>query len=948
MPFLGALTAGNLETMRGTLTVEPRHMAALYVSLCPNTNVYTARVNQASFTSPLAQLTYDGGAGTLADVLVGMTVLISKTNDRAAAFFRGRVRAAPTASILYINETDGTQFDDDDYIFVIDDFALHEKMARDVLGVLYPDWNVAFRTLKPLIYGLKSGYADWVTSDVYQISFAPTVVATTSGASISSYLWDVGDGTITVGAASDKNITATFPAGFRWISLTATDDEGVSQIRYIPIWAHDPDTYPPQLLETGDFTVSASIQDGYNATLTAFDGVDAVLDQTLVCAWVDESYNGTKQHIDQNVAMIGRLRSESNRSDYGEDGNLDASVTFEVEGVITQMQRIRASALEIARDNIPEAFNEIEYLTIWRAVHLFLTEYSTFAELHSLYFDDVGTTFQYGTLTTAGQNIHTTIIDLAESLNAVFQCSGTGECEFVRKAVYLDSDARDALATVLDMSSTDILGSLGYEKQHIDPVGFVRADGGAYRLATADTSAYLAAAPAGTPGTGADEVELRRQILQSNQTTADEQAELVTRVGNALAEAQEAISIPVTLPDGYWFLVPDAAAWYTMTLDGTELAKEIVLTDSTRWILSSIELAFSNETGTIEVSTVLTIETLGEDGEIVALPAIETEEYPIEIGEFDEPIDLPIVVPEDTDFDFTDDDGGWGSDVGTHTGDGWIPDCVGGTSEYMDIYYEFGVNVSLISMSCVYDAVYAGGADNANAFLARSPSYEWFNFKSWTTETGNGQSNSVSIDPPFVCNAIRLIQYAGGSDCTGELTVTSFSYEALDPPGDWSYTFDFTVSQYGFVFDLYSGLPEGKWVSGTGLIGLFRRPYGFGGAFWINAYLDFEIDVDIIKAEMYYDYDPLNVRYRTRKMGGSINAGATDYFLVNEEDYGPPVQPTQDLYGPYSEWEASDTIDRFRVVIADVRNAYAPPQGTEGSIVIRSITIYGTGTNPFA
>jgi len=948
MPFLGALTAGNLETMRGTSTVEPRHVSALYVSLCPNTNVYTARVNQATFSSPLAQLTYDGGSGTLADVLVGMTVLVSKTNDRAAAFFRGRVRAAPSASILYINETDGTQFDDDDYIFVIDDFALHEKMARDVLGVLYPDWNVAFRTLKPLIYDLKSGYADWVTSDVYQIAFAPTVVATTSGASIATYSWDVGDGTITVGAASDKNITATFPAGFRWISFTSTDDQGESQIRYIPIWAHDPDTYPPQLLETGDFTVSASIQDGYNASLTAFDGVDAVLDQTLVCAWVDESYNGTKQHIDQNVAMIGRLRSESNRSDYGEEGNLDASVTFEVEGVITQMQRIRASALEIARSASPDAFNEVDDLTIWRAVHLFLTEYSTFAELHSLYFDDVGTTFAYGTLTTAGQNMHGTIIDLAESLNAVFQCSGTGECEFVRKAVYLDSNARDALATVMDMSSIDILGSLGYEKQHIKPVGYVRADGGGYKAALDAPSAYLAAAPAGTPATGADEVELRRQVLQANQTAANEQAELVARVGNALAEAQNADTIPITLPDGYWFLVPDAAAWYTVTLDGTELAKEIVLDDTTRWILSSIELVFSNETGTAEVSAVLTIETLGEDGEIVPLPSIETEEYPVDLGEFDEPIDLPIVVPEDTDFDFTDDDGGWEPNDGSHSpGDGWEPDCIGGTHEVLDIYYEFGVNITLTGMSCVYDAVYGGGADNDNAFLARAPSGDWYNFKSWTTVTGNDQTESVDIDPPFVCDAIRLIQYAGGNDCTGDLILKAFNYEALDQAGEWSHTFDFTISQYGFEFDLYSGEPEGAWIEGTGLVGLFRHPYGSGGAFWIRATLDLGADVTFTKAEMWYDYDPLNLRYRVRRLGGYLDE-VLDNFLVDESDYGPPVEPEQELYGPYGEWEATGTVDSFRIVVSDLRNGYAPAQGTQGEVVVRKVIVYGTGVNPFA
>jgi len=228
MPFLGAISAANLIKLRGSVSIEPRHSGAVYLSACPNTNVYTARVNQATFEVPIAELTYDGGTGTLGDVLSGMTVLISHSNDRTAAFFRGRVRKAPSATVLYINETDGSQFANDDYIFVIDDFALHEKMARDVSGTLYPDWDVAFRKLKPIIRGLKSGYADWVASDIYTIAFAPTVTAATASATISSYSWDVADGTITVGVATDKDITATFPAGFRWISLTATDSNSVA------------------------------------------------------------------------------------------------------------------------------------------------------------------------------------------------------------------------------------------------------------------------------------------------------------------------------------------------------------------------------------------------------------------------------------------------------------------------------------------------------------------------------------------------------------------------------------------------------------------------------------------------------------------------------------------------------------------------------------------------
>jgi len=355
-------------------------------------------------------------------------------------------------------------------------------------------------------------------------------------------------------------------------------------------------------LQTGEFTVTASIGEGYNATVSAFDGVDTILDNTLVCAWIDEEYNGTAQHIDDNVIIVGRFRNEANQTEWTDEGNREDSVSFEIEGILAQMARLRISPVEIIASSSPTIFNQVSSLTIWRAVHLLLTEYCTFSDLHSLYFDDTGTTFLYSVLVTAGQDIKTSIIDLGESINAVLQSSGAGECEFVRKAVYLSTASRNALATVVGLTTADNVGTLGYSKDHVKTVGKIGADGGGYNSTTEAVSAYLASAPAGAPGGGADETELRRQVLQANQTADNEKIELCARVGNALAEAQNPTAIQLALLDGYWFLTPDAAAWYTITLAGTETTRGVVLTTATRWVLSSIELSFNNDQGTIDVS----------------------------------------------------------------------------------------------------------------------------------------------------------------------------------------------------------------------------------------------------------------------------------------------------------------------------------------------------------
>jgi hypothetical protein len=62
-----------------------------------------------------------------------------------------------------------------------------------------------------------------------------------AGVGITGYLWDVGDGTITVGTATSASITATFPAGFRYVSLRVEDDDGLQHTMEIPVLARDPD-----------------------------------------------------------------------------------------------------------------------------------------------------------------------------------------------------------------------------------------------------------------------------------------------------------------------------------------------------------------------------------------------------------------------------------------------------------------------------------------------------------------------------------------------------------------------------------------------------------------------------------------------------------------------------------------------------------------------------------
>ena len=168
-----ALTSDQLETLRGTDELASRFVGRVRVSTNPNEVVYSATVNQASFDDSFAQITYDGGSGTLANIWPGMTVLISRTSDMSNAYFRGRVRKTPTSTVLYVNEN-SYDIHDNDFIFILNDFGISDRLAREVSGVQYNDYDVSFRQLLPVIYGLNTVYAGDVDPDTGNLTLTLT------------------------------------------------------------------------------------------------------------------------------------------------------------------------------------------------------------------------------------------------------------------------------------------------------------------------------------------------------------------------------------------------------------------------------------------------------------------------------------------------------------------------------------------------------------------------------------------------------------------------------------------------------------------------------------------------------------------------------------------------------------------------------------------------------
>lgn len=229
MPYPSALSAPNQETKRGGCFAERYlavHTPTAQLQFHPNANS-SANVNAViPYTTALV--------GSHTNVLLGMTVIISPTSDYTADLrnhpelcFVSYIRLAATSTNLYLGATK-YQFSTSDYVTVVNDYRVFERKLRAVSPLdIRRDWDIAFRKPKPRIYGLYS-QAVFASGSTASISFTPSAEVMAASGTISTWLWNVGGGTITSGSTSTQNITVSFPLGTRYVHLTVTDSNGVS------------------------------------------------------------------------------------------------------------------------------------------------------------------------------------------------------------------------------------------------------------------------------------------------------------------------------------------------------------------------------------------------------------------------------------------------------------------------------------------------------------------------------------------------------------------------------------------------------------------------------------------------------------------------------------------------------------------------------------------------
>jgi hypothetical protein len=666
MPFPSPLNAGQLTQVR-----QNRQYFSQYLLLCPNDVVWQTQPAAAvDGSTPYLEFDWDGtDQGDRADVKQGMTVLISTTTDyKATTIFRGRVRKVPDATTFYINEN-STNLADTYYVTVLDDYDIHERLERrTVAGVEYKDGDLTFEQLPPTFSGLQSVYVDYSGDDPVTFSFAPTVTANASGASISTYLWDVADGSITVGTVNDKDITVEFPGAttnkHRWVSLTATDDNGtasyfVFEVYTIDIHASDPGVVA---LQTEALNITATIEEGFNATVRGWAGISTVLDRTRVAVLSIDNYGGTITPITQNVAFVGRLRTEGSQTQGESRHAVLKNTTFNIEGFGTQLGRLIAPGLNLLDTAAPNEWGEVKDLTIYRAILYLLAWHSTFLNVSCITFDADSGDYQWGEYTVYENSILEWVNSVADDYNAYLTFAASGESTVQRHASIAGTGGLD---TILNFNSGSIHDTLDFELDldYVETHAQAIAGAATYNTTTGTSTAYRGRAPSQAYSPGWETGELNQQIMKADLTDAEARTETGSRVAAYLAYVNPKARLQVTLRGGFYWLVPSVHQLYAFTIAAADNTRGRAYTSSDKWLCVEVNYTFNNETGIYDLTGTFEIVTTGGNAGILVTQIVDVNDLDIPdlppigagLGPIDPLINSPI---DDPDWDLPGSGGG--------------------------------------------------------------------------------------------------------------------------------------------------------------------------------------------------------------------------------------------------------------------------------------------------
>lgn len=660
MPFPSTLDSTAQDKVRGY-----HYDGDQFMLLGSNTVIFAARINGAPTGNTYAQVTFDTvTVGAYTDIVPDMTVYLSKTNSIKKAYFRGRARfdepanKVASATILYIDETSDV-ISDNDYIFVVEDYALHAKFGKATTTTYKKDFNRPYAPPFPVVTDLQSAYGGVADpdTDLFVQAFSAGGFAVAFGATITDHQYTIPASGVEVvdGDLDTTDVTLSFEPSEKeyWIHHSVTDSNGKITTMHIPVWSIPSDLSTTIAVGFEGASIDGALDNGFTAKVDAFEGVDGILDQTLAVLFEVEYHDGEAGSIVTPIKLVGRFRRDTSGNTSDETASRILNASFEIEGMAAQLVRTNIEHIKAIIAASPSVWDQIAKLTPWRAICHFLSAGTTFFNINSLKFDSTSNDYIYPSFPANGQSVMDAIKDVLSLTNSGMEWAQSGEARIGVDLRYDTPTNRNAADVVMDFTIDDTLDT-SLEYQHVEEVALINAAGGTYSTANGQELVVEAKWPGITAGKGSRVEPFNRNVLAANLSKSAAQTVLKKITGYHAEVLNTRFKLTVQFPDQYNWLVPSVRQWYRWSIsveDQDSLRHDF--DTSTRWLCISVSIQHDNSTASKPtVEAVFVNESASTDAQEYDPPAsgATTPANPTVPGGNVYPNwpDIPIVLPPDS------------------------------------------------------------------------------------------------------------------------------------------------------------------------------------------------------------------------------------------------------------------------------------------------------------
>lgn len=563
--------------------------------------VMAARVNLASAEYPLDQIPFDGvTTGAYTSVLPGMTVLLGGAAG-LDDYGRQRVRKAATSDTIYVGRSSQGTRDgelhgaDNAYITVLNDYRVWAKIARiDVDGSTDPPTVTTFKdadievddnTIEPPpVANCGPGTAGTINSgtSLLTVAFDGTAsFAVAYGASISTYLWNVGDGTITVGSAASSAITATFPAGFRWVSLTVTDSNGKTHTARCPVYARNPaaDTTVPDW-QMANHRITQSGQQVSVKVLSAIP-VATYPDNTLAMIFDGEPASPSDR---SHMTFIGWHHTDPATIGARRTGTLK-DTTLELLDVAGKLDTLPGFPQTLEQNDAPSKWTEATHLTMDRYTAYLLHWHSTALELADWTGTGTGELYEFVVFTSDGESLWQQVEQRAKALvpNFVLTSNTLGQLRTLPDPML--QEAVNRTATVQAALTAADWSALRFTHNRPARAHWLR--GSALLTSSTEIVPVFCIAPGNAPAQGEASQEQGNQLAVSQEALNYQEGQRYAR----LNAPESLFNITLTQSDDL-DIEPANMTWVTLTLPAAQAAQRGLNFTAARGLVHEVSIRY--------------------------------------------------------------------------------------------------------------------------------------------------------------------------------------------------------------------------------------------------------------------------------------------------------------------------------------------------------------------